>query len=113
MNPFEQTNGIKSSIVCLLQRVESLKDPVDILSWCYYIIPFSFWQAIILVDFWSIAPFLRIGSFPLLWNMISTLPIIAPSNDRQASQAYCNGNSGEGEEGPHRNVVWALGLQRD
>lgn len=88
MDALEQTNAYKGGIVCLLQAVEPLKEPVGILSQCYCIISFSFWQAIILITFWSIAPlFFRIGSFPLLWNMVSTLPIIAPSNDRLASQA--------------------------
>lgn len=35
MNPLKQTNGYKGGIVRLLQLVESLKEPVGILAWCY------------------------------------------------------------------------------
>ena len=51
MNPLEQTNGYKGDIICLLQLGESLKESLGILSWCCYIISFSFWQAITLIDF--------------------------------------------------------------
>lgn len=40
--------------------------------------------------------------------MASTLPIIAPLNDRLASRADCGGSSGEGGEGLHRTVVGLL-----
>lgn len=90
MNALEQTNAYKGGIVCLLQVVEPLKEPVGILSQCYCIISFSFWQAIILIPSGPLPPFFfRIGSFPLLWNMVSTLPIIAPSNDTLASFLFC------------------------
>lgn len=89
MNPLEQTNGYKADIVCLLQLVESLKESVGILSWCYYIISFYFWQAIILIDFWSIAvsppppPFLMDWQFSTFVERCGLyFPIIAPSNDR-------------------------------
>lgn len=78
MHALGQTNSFKGGIVCLPQVVEPLKEPMGILSQCYYIISFSFWQAIILIDFWSIAPFFRIGSFPLLWNMVSPCPSSLP-----------------------------------
>lgn len=69
MNPLEQINSYKGGIVSLIQLVESVEEPLGILSWCYYIISFSFWQTIILIDFWSIAPFEELAiSFICPWQ---------------------------------------------
>ena len=78
MNPLEQTNGYKGDIICLLQLGESLKESVGILSWCCYIISFSFGKLSLSLTSDPLRPhppFVRIGSFPLLWNvMVSTCP---------------------------------------
>lgn len=69
MNPLEQINGYKGGIVSLPQLIKSLEEPVGFLSWCYYIISFSFWQTIIRIDFWSIAPFLKNCQFPTFMDL--------------------------------------------
>lgn len=77
MNPLKQTNGYKGGIVCLLQLVESLKEPVGILG-AITSSHFLFGKLSFSLTSGPLPPFLELAIF----HFCGTWSLPSPSNDR-------------------------------